>query len=41
MASGRTPLMAGNWKMNLSHLEAIAFVQKLYFSLSDKDFAET
>jgi triosephosphate isomerase len=35
----RTPLMAGNWKMNLNHLEAIAFVQKLAYSLSDKDFA--
>ncbi|MEU6964506.1 triose-phosphate isomerase, partial [Streptomyces chrestomyceticus] len=23
----RTPLMAGNWKMNLNHLEAIAHVQ--------------
>ena len=34
----RTPLMAGNWKMNLNHLEAIAFVQKLAFSLDDKDF---
>jgi triosephosphate isomerase len=34
----RTPLMAGNWKMNLTHLEAIALVQKLAFSLSDKDF---
>jgi triosephosphate isomerase len=30
--------MAGNWKMNLNHLEAIALVQKLSFSLSDKDF---
>jgi triosephosphate isomerase len=30
--------MAGNWKMNLNHLEAIALVQKLAFSLSDKDF---
>ncbi|MGZ4603005.1 MAG: triose-phosphate isomerase [Kineosporiaceae bacterium] len=29
--------MAGNWKMNLNHLEAIALVQKLAFSLSDKD----
>ncbi len=29
--------MAGNWKMNLNHLEAIALVQKLSFSLSDKD----
>src|SRR3954466_14444826 len=35
--SGRTPLMAGNWKMNLNHLEAIAHVQKLAFALSDKD----
>ncbi|MFN2539224.1 MAG: triose-phosphate isomerase [Mycobacteriales bacterium] len=34
----RQPLMAGNWKMNLNHLEAIALVQKLAFSLSDKDF---
>ncbi len=39
MAS-RTPLMAGNWKMNLNHLEAIAHVQKLAFGLSDKDFDE-
>ena len=30
----RTPLMAGNWKMNLNHLEAIALVQKLAFSLT-------
>jgi triosephosphate isomerase len=34
----RVPLMAGNWKMNLNHLEAIAHVQKLAFGLSDKDF---
>ena len=33
----RKPLMAGNWKMNLNHLEAIALVQKLAFSLSEKD----
>ena len=33
----RTPLMAGNWKMNLNHLEAIALVQKLAFSLDDED----
>lgn len=32
----RKPLIAGNWKMNLNHLEAIALVQKLAFSLSDK-----
>jgi triosephosphate isomerase len=30
--------MAGNWKMNLNHLEAIALVQKLAFSLADKDY---
>lgn len=36
--STRTPLMAGNWKMNLNHLEAIAHVQKLAFALADKDF---
>jgi triosephosphate isomerase len=35
--SSRTPLMAGNWKMNLNHLEAIAHVQKLAFALTDKD----
>jgi triosephosphate isomerase len=29
--------MAGNWKMNLNHLEAIGLVQKLAFSLSPKD----
>ena len=32
----RKPLIAGNWKMNLNHLEAIALVQKLAFSLNDK-----
>ena len=38
----RTPLIAGNWKMNLDHLQAIAFVQKLAWSLKDArhDFAE-
>ena len=33
----RQPLMAGNWKMNLNHLEAIALVQKLAFSLTPAD----
>ncbi len=32
---GRTPLIAGNWKMNLDHLQAIAFVQKLAWGLKD------
>jgi triosephosphate isomerase len=39
--SARTPLIAGNWKMNLTHLEAIALVQKLAFSLTDADFDTT
>src|SRR6478735_8051616 len=38
MADVRTPLMAGNWKMNLNHLEAIALVQKLAFTLRSEDF---
>ncbi len=33
--SPRTPLIAGNWKMNFDHLQAIAFVQKLGWSLQD------
>jgi len=37
MAAGRLPLMAGNWKMNLNHLEAIAVVQKLAFALNEAD----
>jgi triosephosphate isomerase len=35
----RKPFMAGNWKMNLDHLEAIAHVQKVAFALTDDDFA--
>ena len=34
----RRPLIAGNWKMNLNHLEAIAVTQKLAYSLEDRDF---
>jgi triosephosphate isomerase len=33
----RKPLMAGNWKMNRNHLEAIRLVQDLAFRLADKD----
>jgi triosephosphate isomerase (TIM) len=36
---GRKPLVAGNWKMNTNHLEALALTQKLAFRLTDKDFA--
>jgi triosephosphate isomerase len=37
-AGARLPLMAGNWKMYGNHLEAIALVQKLAFTLTAKDF---
>ncbi|WP_328994682.1 triose-phosphate isomerase [Kribbella sp. NBC_01245] len=32
----RTPLMAGNWKMNINHVEAVHLVQKLSWTLQDK-----
>ena len=35
----RKPFMAGNWNLNLDHLEAIAHVQKIAFALNDEDFA--
>jgi triosephosphate isomerase len=34
--SGRTPLLAGNWKMNLDHLQAITLVQKVAWGLADR-----
>ncbi len=34
--SSRKILVAGNWKMNLNHLEGIALVQKIAFTLPDK-----
>jgi len=41
VVSNRVPLIAGNWKMNLDHLQSIAFVQKLAWTLKDAnhDFA--
>ena len=33
--TARTPLMAGNWKMNLDHLQATHLVQKLAWTLQD------
>lgn len=33
--SKRVPLIAGNWKLNLDHLQSIAFVQKLAWTLKD------
>src|SRR5690606_27566241 len=35
MAITRMPLIAGNWKMNLNHLEAIVLLQKLDWTLRD------
>jgi triosephosphate isomerase len=34
----RKPLMAGNWKMNLNHVEAVGLVQKLAWTLDDKRY---
>ena len=36
MPQQRKPLIAGNWKMNLNHLEAIALTQKIAFSLKEE-----
>lgn len=33
--TNRTPLIAGNWKLNLDHHEAVHLVQKLAWSLKD------
>jgi len=40
MAVTRTPFIAGNWKMNLDHLQSIAFVQKLHWTLKDAKHGE-
>ena len=42
MATSRTPLMAGNWKMNLDHHQAVHVLQKLAWLLGDAkhDFAD-
>src|SRR3954454_9482610 len=36
--AARKPLIAGNWKMNLNHLEAIGVTQKLAFELPGKHY---
>ncbi len=36
----RTPLIAGNWKMNNTHHEAITLVQQLNYELSDHDYGK-
>lgn len=42
MTNDRTPLMAGNWKMNLDHYQAIHLVEKLAWTLGDAkhDYAD-
>ncbi|GAB3822291.1 triose-phosphate isomerase [Tessaracoccus terricola] len=37
----RKPIMAGNWKMNLNHVEATGLVQKLAWTLADKEYDGT
>ncbi|EFV14843.1 triose-phosphate isomerase [Segniliparus rugosus] len=37
-SAARKPLIAGNWKMNLNHFEAIALVQKLCHALKPEHF---
>jgi len=38
VSDSRMPIMAGNWKMNVNHLEAIALVQKIAFALNNEDY---
>jgi len=38
MAGDRRPIMAGNWKMHHSHLDAIQVVQKLSYQLDAGDY---
>jgi len=37
----RLPIMAGNWKMNLNHVEAVGLVQKLAWTLADQHYDPT
>jgi triosephosphate isomerase len=36
--AARKPLISGNWKMNHTHLDAIAVVQKLAYTLTPADY---
>lgn len=38
MAEARKPIIAGNWKMNHTHLDAIQVVQKLDYQLRAEDY---
>jgi triosephosphate isomerase len=37
-SAGRKPIMAGNWKMHHTHLDAIQVVQKLSYRLATEDY---
>ena len=37
MSSARTPLISGNWKMNLNHFEALKLVQELSYQVTEDD----
>lgn len=41
MVTARLPLIAGNWKMNLDHMQAIATVQKLAWTLDEAKHDKT
>lgn len=41
MSPRRRPLISGNWKMNLTHLEAINVIQKLSYGLDKEDHSRT
>jgi len=38
MSPGRKPLISGNWKMNLTHLEAINIIQKLSYGIEPIEY---
>jgi triosephosphate isomerase len=38
MPDARKPIISGNWKMHLTHLEAIQLVQKLSYALTRDDY---
>ena len=39
-ATGRMPLISGNWKMNHNHFEAIQTIQKLAYALNRDDYRQ-
>jgi len=36
----RKPFIAGNWKMNLTHIEATGFIQDFYYEFKNKNNCE-